>query len=346
MKRVGESDNFFAKAVKALRALLWWNHLAPPVLAVCYFFLWQNGIVFIPFLSILGLFLLSFAGSAAFGYWVNDWMDISADRLAGKPNAVAHMKPRQRIGVTFILQALGWLPWLYLPATYQTLGLLVALYAALLVYAVPPYRFKDRAVLGIACDLCYGHLIPVFIALAAFSQLLGAKVAHAGQLLWIIAIILSLKGMRNILEHQIKDRKNDALAGIYTFIQQTGALRSAAILSYILLPLEAIGLVVLCLIFGSALLWSLLLFFAIYAWLLFRWGYFKGSPKRWLFRLWYVPNDFYEAWLPITLLILAAIQQPLNGLLLLAHLIIFPGTLQVPLWLLKELRDVWRQRTN
>jgi 4-hydroxybenzoate polyprenyltransferase len=338
--------NFVKTILSALRAFLWWNHLSPPVLAVFYFFLWHESIAFGPFLLPLGLFLLSFAGSAAFGYWVNDWMDIAADRLAGKPNAVANMKPWQRIGVTLILQALGWLPWLYLPATYQTLGLLVALYTALVVYAVPPYRFKDRAILGIVCDLCYGHLIPVFIALAAFSQLLGAKVAHAGQLLWIIAIILSLKGMRNILEHQIKDRKNDALAGIYTFVQQIGALRSAAILSYILLPLEAIGLVVLCLIFGSALLWSLLLFFAIYAWLLFRWGYFKGSPKRWLFRLWYVPNDFYEAWLPLTLLILATAQQPLNGLLLLAHLIIFPGTLQVPLWLLKELRDVWHQRTN
>lgn len=337
--------NNIASILSSLRALLWWNHLAPPVLAVFYFFLWKNDLVFVSHLAHLALFMTSFAGSAAFGYWVNDWMDIEPDRLAGKPNAAAKWSSRQRVAITLVLLAIGWLPWVWLPFNFRILGLLLALYTALVIYAVTPFRFKDRAILGIFCDLLYGHLLPVFIAVAAFSALFGGATLNS-RLLWLIALILALKGMRNILEHQIKDRKNDALAGMNTFVRQIGALRSGNIMSYVVVPLELALLAVLSFSLGQGAFISFALFCLAYWFLLYTWGCLKGSPREWLYRSWYIANDYYESWLPLTFLALACIQQPINWLLLLAHLLIFPGSFLLPVRILKQIQYVWSEWTN
>lgn len=330
----------FQRLIHALRAPLWWNHLAPPVLSVFYFFLWKGEAGFPTYLVPLLLFMVSFTGIAAFGYWLNDWMDIAADATAGKPNAVASKSRPQRVGIAIILLISGWLPWLGLPPHWQGPTLLGVLNLSLILYSVPPFRWKERGPLGVVCDLSYGHLLPVFIALATFAPLFSERQTHPSLTIIILLLLLVSKGIRNIIEHQIADRKNDRKAGTSTFVTRFGALFSARILSWFLLPLELMLLSVFLACVGWALFFSFLLFLAIYLFLFYAWKAFRGHPGRWLFRWWYAPNDFYESWLPLTLLVLAGIGEPVNFLLLGVHLVIFPKSLQVPIWFFKELRHV------
>lgn len=330
----------------ALRAPLWWNHLAPPVLAVFYFFLWRGGVVFYFYLAPVLLFLISFTGIAAFGYWLNDWMDIAADAAAGKPNAAASKSPAQRLMIAGALLISGWLPWLLLPHEWQGPVLLGLLNLALVLYSVPPFRWKERAFWGVVCDLSYGHLLPVFVALATFAPLFSESQKPQWLVMVLLFLLLVLKGMRNMLEHQISDRKNDRKAGAGTFVTRWGALFSARVLSWILLPLEMTLLSVFLASIGGLLFLSFMLFLAVYVFLFLSWKAFRGHPMRWLFRWWYAPNDFYEGWLPLTILVLAAIREPVNSLLLAVHLVIFPKSLQVPIWFFKAIRHVRHLRPS
>lgn len=272
-------------------------------------------------------YFISLISISAFGYLLNDWCDVNTDAVSGKENRLSKLKPTVQALVVIIPLLLGCLTWRegISPAT-----ILFALQiAALIAYSLPPVRLKTRTGWGVAADALYGHINPTFITLFAFGFF--AKVVDWHTLLTgsIIFVAVSLKGIRNILLHQIDDRKKDKLADIQTFVVKNGALFSLLLVNNLLM-FEVIFTVILSLVISMAFppFFICGLVFSIITYLKFSGWKLAYIPQRQLkFKFLYFLNDYYEDWVPVFFLLLLAVRQPEFLFLLLLHLILFPSFL-------------------
>lgn len=320
-----------------LRAPVWWHHLVPPILSVAYVIIWIQAVPIGKIALPIFLFIASIIGTAGFGYWLNDWSDIKDDRRAGKRNMAADLSNQSRALVLCALLIIAWLPWMFIPATKWSYIFLGLLQLSFVLYSIPPFRFKQRSFLGILCDIHYGHVLPIAIALATFLPLWMKQKWSWGFIIGIIGL-LYLKGIRNILEHQIKDRKNDLRSHTFTFVQAIGAVWAAWVLRNILIPIELGAIAVLLARWSLPLFLLYILYLGIYAFLFWRWGIFRLPMRRWNFHFWYIANDFYEGWLPLSILLLASSSYPVYWIILIIHLSLFPKCLQIIKWLFREVQ--------
>ncbi|MEM0998898.1 MAG: UbiA family prenyltransferase [Bacteroidota bacterium] len=319
-----------------LRITTWWQYIVPPVYAFAYLAARQAPESLVPHewgraiyavaLTALGL---SIIGTAGFGYFLNDLTDIAQDTAAGKPNQVARWPIWLRVVVPLILLVLAWGPWLLFRAESDVFPLIIGLLAleflVFFLYSVPPIRLKEKGIAGIVCDTLYGHVIPVAIALVVFSPDWPRNFAFA-------LPVMGLMGLRNILLHQIEDRHRDRRAGVNTFVRQYGPQRALNLINRGVLPLE-LGLLVLMLFaltnwapwlalcFGLFLGWQFLLFNFLH------WPYRHRTSGQRKFLFIYFLNDWYEEWMPVSVLVLLIFWETEFVWFLLVHLLIFPGFL-------------------
>ena len=326
------------------RAATWWLHIVPPILSLVY--LMALGLM-IPFRHLFSWDLALFVGAvipfAAWGYFLNDWTDIRSDRIAGKRNFAAVLPPWARPLTFLLLSALAVTPWLKLEvseAVYWTLG---AQALALILYSVPPFRFKERGLAGLLCDMSYGHINPLLITFFVFLPPVYISRLKGWSLILVLLIIWAFfKGLRNILVHQIDDRKKDAKAGVRTFVHGYGPLPSLPLIHSFVLPIEfllfTIFLIIL-LVSGLPLLWFFLAFLLMTAFKFSIWKLSSLPRKQRWFKFLYFLNDFYEEWMPVALLCLLCLRETSYLWLLAIHLLLFPPFV---LNLRKDLILVWR----
>jgi len=318
---------------------LWWQHIVPPVLAAAYLATATGLLPPEKLVAMLPLFVASIVGIAGFGYFLNDACDIAADRAAGKPNAAAARDPLARAGILLGLLAVGLAPWSLLPRNAVNLTLLALQVGALTLYSARPFRLKERGLAGVLTDTLYGHLLPVAIALSTFfPEPLGSlgSARTAGPifvLLVFVVLLLACKGLRNILLHQLGDRENDRRSGLRTFVLARGPVRALALVNRLLLPLELGALAgALVLLAPAAPVWVGFAAFLAFTALMFSAWKFPYLPRRQLrFKFLYFLNDFYEEWLPPTVLAIAVARHPGLWPLLLLHFALFPkGLAKIP----------------
>lgn len=311
------------------RAATWWLHIVPPILSVVY--LLALGLD-IPFRYLFSTDLALFTGAvipfAAWGYFLNDLTDIKSDAAAGKENFAAKIPFWGRIPVLILLSGLSVLPWLFLPENPTVWIVLGAEALALVLYSVPPFRFKERGLAGLLCDMSYGHILPLLITVFVFLP--PAILAKSQPWVLILTILLLwafFKGLRNIVVHQIEDRKKDAMAGVKTFVHNYGPLPALHMIHTFVLPMEFLIFTVLLIILAVQGL-PLILFFAGFLLLTF----FKFSlwklpslprKQRW-FKFLYFLNDFYEDWMPVALLLMLSFRESEFFILLGLHILLFP----------------------
>ena len=322
-----------------LRFSLWWQHIVPPVLAGAYLATAVGALPPGRLLVALPLFAASIVGIAGFGYFLNDVCDIAADQAAGKANAAATIGPIARAVMLLALLAVGLAPWLVLPSNRVTLTLLSLQIAILTLYSAPPVRLKERGLAGALADTLYGHILPVAIALFAFFPGLATDSGPTGAsriavlLLVLVALLLACKGLRNIVLHQLEDRENDRRAGVRTFVLACGPVRALNLINRLLLPVEVAALVcVLALLAPAAPIWVGFVAFLAFTGLMFSAWKFPYLPRRQLrLKFLYFLNDFYEEWLPPTVLGIAVARHAELWPLLPLHFALFPkGLAKIP----------------
>lgn len=325
---------------RGLRAAIWWRLLTPPLIAVGYLALRSSTESQISFAWLFVGFVISLASTASLGYFLNDWSDISADRIAGKANFAEKMPPQIRayLGLTLALSAL--IPWVILPEMSTTLLLVMLEIVLLIVYSVRPLRFKERGFFGIVIDAAYGHVLPFLIAVTVFfndtfrfqSLLTASGLA--------VAVVLMIKGVRNIIVHQLHDVGNDEQAQIKTFVATFGVVRARNLVIRTLVPLELLALAI-----ASILLFSLYPeFVALYLcylgaiyfgeggrWLLTQRALAPSTERSWhpeteldrlVFYRWF-PNSYYESWFPIAQSLVLAANRPEFIFVPILHLVVF-----------------------
>jgi 4-hydroxybenzoate polyprenyltransferase len=324
---------------RIVRAGEWWEYKLAPIFAAFYATaLTLDAPVSSLWRSLL-ITLLALVPGAAYVSVINDLTDREDDLAGGKPNRFAN-RPRW-LGVLLAAVTAG--AGVVFCILWRNDPFLVAIYlcawAAFSLYSLPPFRFKTRGILGVLCDAGGAHLFPTLVAvLLAFR---GAE--RAPDALWLASIgtWAFANGVRGILWHQLTDVENDRRAGVRTFASRHSAETAIRIGTYIAFPLELLAL-------GSMIVrmrsWWPIGFLIAYAVLVYlrvlRWHnriVIVAPKERFLIAM----HEYYDAFLPLSILIASARTHPYDWIVLAVHAVIFPTRV----WqVLNDIAKLWRER--
>lgn len=319
---------------KIFRAQNWWTIIIPQILGWVYFCELRAAN---PFMFSSPQKVFYFVGGvlaiAAFGYAFNDLCDIDIDSAAGKKNHLSGLNKPIRILAVLIPLATGIFFWYQVKAGVFTNVLYGLQVIALVVYSTKPFRLKEKSLAGVITDAFYGHINPALFTLGTFTDWTGQAPGYTTVLLTILVVSTTLKGVRNILLHQLHDRKNDKAAGINTFVTQNGGVATLYFINNIL-KYEVLFTALLAITISYALppFFLSILLFGIFTYLKFSGWKLAYLPKRQLqFKFLYFLNDYYEGWVPVFFLILLSVGDNRFLIVLLLHLVFFP-TFLIKLW--------------
>jgi 4-hydroxybenzoate polyprenyltransferase len=301
-----------------------WNYKAPVLIAVTYcMMLWLEFSLKDALLGFLWS-LCTILGIAGFGYLSNDLGDRKADQKAGKSNLLAQIPMVQIIALLLGFVVLALVPWVvFFPLDLLAACLLAAEFLLFILYVLPPFRLKERGLLGVVADALYAHAIPAILAAITFGALAGREPAALFLFLLGLGLWQFCLGMRNILLHQLKDVGNDRISGIRTFVTVVGEERVHHLLLRVFVPME-----LLCWLLFLGILapvtWLPLVGWPVYlAWQLPRQTK-KRDLRGWLYS--YL-DDFYIPWFPILVLAALTIQDWQMVILLALHVLLFKTSL-------------------
>ncbi|OWY24034.1 hypothetical protein C7N43_04940 [Sphingobacteriales bacterium UPWRP_1] len=234
----------------------WWRNKILPLSGIVFYCAAFAGVMLplCPAILNLLLFLISATGVGAYGYFMNDWFDIEQDVKSGKNNISLQFGKYGKMLMVITLLTAGWLPWFYLPSNPTNIFLLAVQCVLLALYAMPPFRLKERGVLAWFTDSAYAFVLPALITLATFSQLFATQWPARVEIITSLFMLWALLyGLRSIIEHQIQDFDNDRIAGINTWVTKNGTGDARKITSR-LLPAEIALFALLLLVMSPWLL--------------------------------------------------------------------------------------------
>lgn len=237
----------------------WWIPKAGNLLAIIFLVI---ALTSIPFHKVIIYFfpsIITIVGIGGFGHIINDLLDIPSDKKAGKKNRMEKLSFIQRSLILSLFLILALAPWLILPFDQYSIGILSFEFLLLIVYAIPPFRFKEKGILGIFSDGLYAYAVPAILAAYTYF-LIDGNMNLDLYLLSIIFIWQFTIGIHNIIIHQILDYENDLASGTTTFITQIGLTKKIFTINTIIFYLEIIlfgALNIYLSIFYLAWYWSI-----------------------------------------------------------------------------------------
>jgi 4-hydroxybenzoate polyprenyltransferase len=321
-----------------MRAGEWWEYKIAPILTLFYATSLLAGASILSAAPSLLLLLAALVPGAVYVSVLNDLTDRDEDGKAGKPNRMAGAPAWLALAIVGPAVAAGLAVACWWRGDPLLLGCYLGAWISFTLYSLPPFRLKTSGVAGLAADAAGAHLFPTLVAVVLGFRAAGAPVDPlwlSGAGLWAFA-----HGLRGILWHQLLDSDADEAAGVRTFVQRVPRARAVALGHYVAWPAELAALALLLSKLGLAgppialLLYGLLVrqrlkIFRVRAIVVEPW-------PRYLLLL----QEYYILFLPLSLLVEAALRRPADGLVLLAHLVLFPVGVAT------AARDAWKLRRS
>jgi 4-hydroxybenzoate polyprenyltransferase len=313
------------KILHTIRSHEWWEYKIPPLLAIGYATaLTGSAPLYIAALWMLFL-LLSVMIGAIYVSIINDITDIDEDLASGKTNRMAKILPGKRWLFTAACLLLGVVFLYFFSNDFLSSLLYILPWISFSLYSFPPARLKKRGGWGVLADASGSHIFISLLMVASVSFHIGKKVDW----LWfgVVGAWSLVYGLRGILTNQFADRENDLVAEVNTFATKTTAASFRT---------KAIGITLIEFCLFSVMLWKIalwlpLLFLLFYFFVLYARRKIFGydivtvfTPHDRGFQIWMA--DYYQFFWPVSLLVVA-VPQPWTWLILLIHIILFPGKL-------------------
>lgn len=298
----------------------WWSHIVPPIFGLFYLscYLGENSFPFVVNTALL--FLPIVISQAAFGYLLNNYFDRFQDSIAGKPNKLINI-PTALIYLLLGIPLVIAIVCLWFLSPEKIVWYIYFAHTILLIlYSVPIVRMKERPVIGVFSDSIYSSVLFSFIALSIIPSSLQLTISYPFLILFLL-LTLFIKGIRNILSHQIKDYANDKHANVRTFATTYGESKSYKIAERIIFPVElilGITVIIYLSIVDSTFLY-LFPFLIIYC----VFDYFSIQSKFHRYNIFDFLNNLYEDFFPLFILTLLSIQNHNFLWILIIHAIIF-----------------------
>lgn len=301
-------------------------------MAVPYFVLLSGGVENMEVYLYIGLSYITIIGIAGFGYLTNDYADREKDQLANKPNALIGMNPALIVGLFVLFLGLALVPWFFFPTRPISFILLGAELLLFVLYAFPPFRLKEKGLVGVVVDALYAHVIPATLACYTFWLMRSEPMWSMQLFIICYGGFQFFLGIRNILLHQLKDRESDLASGTRTLATKWPVKRMTNLLitAMVLEVLFIAGFIVAFMQFipGIGIAGVVLLGF----WSFKLWNnYVKHNGFGWLNHKTIAHDlldDFYTLWLPVIFLILMVLSPTAALPVLGAHVLLFPNVVK------------------
>lgn len=312
-----------SRILKFTRYAEWWEYKLPPLLAVAYSTVIYYNYPIEKLVTPIAFLLLAIIVGAAYVSVLNDITDVKEDLKAGKGNSIASISVGLRYVIIIIILLVGIACGYFIYPDWVSVLLYTLAYVVFSLYSIRPFRFKERGLLGIACDAMGAHLLPALLVTANLIHIMEVEATIE----WYLAIGCwsLLYGARGILWHQFQDRENDLKSGTKTFATWINPQTFQPVeVAFFIMELFAL-LCFLSFIFDGFILAAALLYIGLS---LLRLRIFKRTFRMIVttptekYQL--LLNDFYIVFLPITLLVIISLRQPLAWFILCFHITIFP----------------------
>jgi len=315
------------KALNIIRSHEWWEFKLPPLLALGYATALSSTMPLYKVGGWLVLLLLSIVIGAIYVSTINDITDMDEDLASGKSNRMAKIPARYRwmipavcilLGLVFISvflkdtlsRVLYFLPWI-----------------SFSLYSFPPVRLKKRGIWGVMADASGSHIFISLLIVSSVSAFTGRPIDW----LWFAAVGVwaFTYGLRGILWHQFYDRDNDLKVNLKTYATRVNpeSFKSIAIL------ITVVELVAFTIMLVKVFIPLTLIFLGFYFILAFI-NYKKLSRKLILIlapqgkSYQILMADYYHFFYPVSLLLFAALTQPLAWIVLVIHILLFNNVLK------------------
>lgn len=314
-----------------IRFIEWWSFIVPFLLGLGYVFTNICQVPFIEGITASLLFMVTIPATAVLGYFLNDITDRNEDRMAGKKNITIGLSVFNVSLILILVLCLAILPWFFLPRSKVNITLYSLQIFLLLAYSVPPVRLKRFPFPAVIIDALYNSVVPVFIIASTFVLLSRIK-TKIPIIIWFVVFFWAFsKGLRGILLHQVKDRKNDRRANLNSFVLKYGPLTTINVINKYTLPAETVLFLFIILNLSFVrfpFMWIIFPLFGLYLFFFFRLWERKIPWRRReaKFRYLYILNDLYEEWLPVAALIYLPFLDPWYLLLWPLHVLLFNRT--------------------
>ncbi|GAB3930909.1 UbiA family prenyltransferase [Mucilaginibacter myungsuensis] len=203
------------RALKFTRHNEWYEPKLIPLLGVGYLVIYLNGYPLEVTAFRLLFLIFSIMVGAIFVSVINDVCDIEQDVAAGKSNRMEKLSRGQIAMLLIGIIGLGFCCGYYLYPDKLSMLFYAMSWIIFTLYSVPPFRFKERGILGVFCDASGAHLFPTLLIISNLTFIAGDRL----DLQWtaVAAGWAFFYGLRGILWHQFYDRDNDIVAKFSTF---------------------------------------------------------------------------------------------------------------------------------
>lgn len=310
------------KLPSILRSNDWWDYKIIPLLVVGYMTTMlseENLMLHIGWLLFL---IAAISAGAIYVSILNDFTDLEFDIASGKSNRLARFSPLKRKLILSASICVSILFCCFFINDWISLTFYLLAYTAFSLYSIPPFRFKNRGILGVISDASGAHLFPSLFIVASMSHRLGTGIDPLWMLL--IGVWAFSYGLRGILWHQFWDRENDLSINHHTFATKT-SVSTIKPVEKIITAIEISALLLFLITLGKVLP-----FIALFIYIIILFGYqrrlkyqivliLSGNPP------WHIlMSDYYEVLLPYALILTCSFQYPWCLILLLFHLLFFP----------------------
>ncbi|HIK19199.1 MAG TPA: tetratricopeptide repeat protein [Leptolyngbyaceae cyanobacterium M33_DOE_097] len=322
------TNAFFSPFFKAIRSHDWWLYKIPPLLTIAYAEILLLNLPVLQSLLTVAALLFAIACVAAYGHIINDSFDVEVDRQVGKRNAMAQFSLWQRALFCLALAGLGFSLPVLMKFSTLAISLLGINYLLPTLYSAPPFRFKEKGILGILSDAAGAHAIPTLFIATTFAHLVAAPPLQGIGLAIAATAWSSFAGIRGILLHQLWDRDDDLRSQVKTLVTESNVENVRFWMSRIIFPIEMLLLGSLILVISYST--PLILVFTVF-YFLSKLALTKSDPTSTfdpapVEKSYVVPHDFYEVGLPLILVTALSLQNPWFAILLLLQVTLFyPG---------------------
>lgn len=197
---------------KLLQLVRWddWYDSKLPLLAATAYFLSMNNPLPWPESGLRVALTIAFSALfLGYGYAVNDFSDIKADRLAGKSRVIADIPLTKAVFFLAILALLGICALVPYYGDPKVVVAVLACYLLGTAYSLAPIRLKERGLGGLLGSAIAQRSMPVLVMGAVWGS---TDIALLG---WVL--LGFVVGVRYILIHQYQDLDADRRSGVTTY---------------------------------------------------------------------------------------------------------------------------------
>jgi len=174
------------------------------------------------------------------GYLVNDYSDMTTDKIAGQTREIHLMPKVQVIGLILLIilssHVVTFLTFLSIGQPLYTL-IYVMGYPLGIFYSVPPLRFKERGLLGIMINALIEKALPVLLIISFFQHFYLDAL--------FLLVLVFVWGIELIIIHQYVDYEGDSKAQQKSYVVEIGLEKTKRLLDR-LQPLVALMFIVFC----------------------------------------------------------------------------------------------------